>query len=782
MKNEFFLIDGEEYNALDNSISILKEGEIGVYFKNSDYPIHFISPGDYFNFESFISINKKLYTYKSSKSSIVLSYPFDKDNKSNIIKNNRDFLFSFFLNFKKYTNYFNLFIKKLEEFYITIKSFEIKIKLLLHYMQTDSHKHLTFNISEKEFKIYTKNEIILDNHFFKKKIDKNLFELHFLSKKVEEMRKYKEEDFIDLIIKKTKIENKAIKFFNVVFSEIYTILTKYKTKIEDNLNFLFNIEDGIYNIILGKTPYQKHNILIEQLEYIKSFLNSNLLIKGVYKITTNSISKIDLKKYGYSSLEAIAESIDKNFFKDLINKNFINEELKKNEFILFFLNKQKKKFKEYSQKMESDEINSINKSFFSIYKNLFLELYSNIKKINISLELFLNFGILKHYVCQDTLNFFISINIKNFFRFTHNYDHFQFFYLSEWFRAIIFGQADPSMLTTGVAYMQFINSKKGKQYVIKKKKSILNYKTIRENLKTDIENKLDSILKFEIEFDTISSLIKNLSLKNNFIFPNLNSLNYEVINKTALIKDRVRNHINEIRQIDFTLFCRELLFKYPDGSSGIFHVEILPNIIFLPIVGNKIIFSDIPSKFERSKLLIPIFFTGNIKIKLLEALAIFRWDAFKIDKGILWLDFEKGGFTGKFNNYVSVKKKGSMASIKQRKFIQDLMRKTGGNVKKIFAIYYEKWILLESSGRPILDPNLRKVFMKYIPFAKSYRETLKKNPNYQNAINIYNKETKDKLNILKRKIKINYNKEIKISKNEDTFPYPISNYFNILNG
>ncbi len=236
------------------------------------------------------------------------------------------------------------------------------------------------------------------------------------------------------------------------------------------------------------------------------------------------------------------------------------------------------------------------------------------------------------------------------------------------------------------------------------------------------------------------------------------------LSKSFLYKQQIANIIDEVRNIDFSLFYRETVFR-TKFRAELINEEVLPDIIILPIYGaNIMMWQDLEtvSKHSKGRFLSPSFFSGDLKKSWILALARFRWELCRSEKGPLWADPVEGGLTGLYFDYINFYKKNPNLSDEAKEKIEAHIRNYRSNRER-FAHDYLTWILYESKGISKLNKVLREIFYRTIPFRREIREKLMKLPNYAELYNKYK-------NITNRKIRETAIKYRKYEKDEEGLP------------
>ena len=316
--------------------------------------------------------------------------------------------------------------------------------------------------------------------------------------------------------------------------------------------------------------------------------------------------------------------------------------------------------------------------------------------------------------------------------------------LYEWLQIIYRETETPSNTILGVTYQKYLQEKQKKQ--ARKRKDT-------EDPVDDTQTKLSAI-DYEIENMVVSAMkiTSESPLSALFILTKLNEPN-KVAN-LLIKKEQVHRVIEDFRKKDYSLFYREVLYRISKNFNDIIHTEVMPYVIILPTVGNKMAFwQDISGNNKRTKarFMIPIMFTGDLKKATCKALAEYRWELCRTIKGHLWSSAVDGGITGAFYDYIMTYKKNSKLSVEAKDKIRKFILNNRNDNKHIFVSYYTMWMEHESKGIMKLDSVARDFFFRHIPFSKAIRSSLEKLPTYERLINRHNHMAKGSLNTLETK-------------------------------
>ncbi len=204
-------------------------------------------------------------------------------------------------------------------------------------------------------------------------------------------------------------------------------------------------------------------------------------------------------------------------------------------------------------------------------------------------------------------------------------------------------------------------------------------------------------------------------------------------------KNMVETIVKKIRNIDFSLFYRETVFKITEEAREIIKEEVTPYFILVPVVGSRtLLWQELSgtNKRSRSRIIIPIFFMGDLEKSLAHTLACFRWELNRSIKGAMWADPIEGGITGEYFDYVNTFKKNSKLSSDAKEKLVERFKSLRTNRDR-FAEDYLMWIFYEKDGIMKLNSVVREMFYKHVPFSKNIRDQLINMPAFSHAATRY---------------------------------------------
>jgi len=419
---------------------------------------------------------------------------------------------------------------------------------------------------------------------------------------------------------------------------------------------------------------------------------------------------------------AFKRSINQIFEFAVIDKEFQNRMLK-------LLNDFKNMRDPFDTESEGRKIRrQISKLYWDLYKQVFLR---SKKEQNMPrpVRMMLLFGFLDDELMEESqmneLSEILAVRDKA-------REH-PIYLEHEFLTKIYSGEEEPSITEMGQDYKAYLRELE-KQST--SKKGAAPEPEVDENIKKTI---------FEID-QRLTSTAAVCSGSTATAFPILNSWAVKSSLKSLFVtRSQVEKIINELREIDFSVFYRETVLKLGDDAREIIMEEVVPNFIFLPVYGTKaLLWQDLSGIDKRTKgrIVIPALFMGDLKRGIAHSFACFRWELNRSIKGGMWADPIEGGITGEYFDYVNTYKKNSKLSEEIKTKIS-IKFKSLRTYRDRFADDYLQWLFFEKDGIMKLNILVRQMFFKGIPFPREIRDKLEPMPVFsQDAYrfkNIYKK-------------------------------------------
>jgi hypothetical protein len=245
--------------------------------------------------------------------------------------------------------------------------------------------------------------------------------------------------------------------------------------------------------------------------------------------------------------------------------------------------------------------------------------------------------------------------------------------------------------------------------------------------------------------------------------------------KLLFSKNKIEHVIRELIDTDYSVFYRETVLKL-EHAREIIEEEVIPNFILLPTFGTKVMmWQELvgTNKRSRARIVIPVFFAGDIRKALAHAFAVFRWELSRTMKGGMWADPVEGGITGAYYDYIQFYKKNSKISSEAKEKITERLKGFRNNSRELFADDYIMWVTFERNGIMKMNSYVRDMFYRFVPFKSILREKLEKMPVFRESANRFK-------NIRSRTIR-NYERRYKkYTDDGGNLPEPIQNFMNYL--
>lgn len=374
----------------------------------------------------------------------------------------------------------------------------------------------------------------------------------------------------------------------------------------------------------------------------------------------------------------------------------------------------------------------ITKHFYKLYKAAFLE---SLKAARIPkpVELFLNFGFVdERLLSKAECIELCRLNVQT----SQNYICNTFTY-PEWLKLIYSGKREPSKNEFDMEYTE----------------------TLRELLKRheidDAEFKkraLDPMARLDFEITNVFRYTERLvnGTISTFVPVLCSEQLMGSVLKSAITKDRIGQLIEKYRELDFTVFYRELTFM--DAQKGIekelVMVEVGPDIILYPCFGtNASMWQEISSKKRDwpGRFLFPILAEGSIDDLVIRNFGRFHWELCRTMMGTAWNNIQFKSLTSEYSDYLQYYRKNHDLTDDKKEKVKNQIIKAKNSSREVFVQDYEMWVKFESQGGMKLNKPSRDILALYCPFKKEVRAALAQQPAFTEPIERYTRETAKKV-------------------------------------
>lgn len=363
----------------------------------------------------------------------------------------------------------------------------------------------------------------------------------------------------------------------------------------------------------------------------------------------------------------------------------------------------------------------ISNVFYQAYEKAFLKAMEERGKISPILTMFFNFGFMDAKLCglnnakilynlSDSMGMFESQGVYSVF---------------EWLKCIYFGKKETSKNEFDLDYNGQLQ-----QLRIQKEITDEEYERRKNNTLEKVCFEIRNMFRsgHRITYGRVTTFIPIL-MEDDIV---------SSIEKMALTAERIEQAINAVRQVDYSILYRQVLFSDPEHGiqQEWIQKEVLPDVILMPGVGIKgmmwqetaSVRSDTPARF-----IFPIFAAMDVDQEMLLNMGRYRWEICRKIQGVHWNDVRDRSLTSEYYDYMQFYRKNSELSADIKEKIKQALSKTRNNYREVFVKDYENWIKYESQRSLRLNKVSRKILMQYCPFSKEIRQNLLSNPVYENS-------------------------------------------------
>ena len=384
---------------------------------------------------------------------------------------------------------------------------------------------------------------------------------------------------------------------------------------------------------------------------------------------------------------------------------------------------------DYTPEMQKTR-RALTKVFYEIYEKAFLRAVQA-RSISTIMKLFFNFGVLDLQMAgEQHLDELMAISelLDNQWKeqkqwdadgenFSHVYSAYQ------WLCLIYRGEKEPSKNEFDIDYAGHLLEMRKNHEITREEENIL---------------KRDQLKKVEFE-------IHNMFMTNNRITygrittfcPVLHSKDFmRSIDQLIVSAMTINAAIDEIRELDYSCFYREVFFaspKYGIDRSEIMK-EVLPDVILMPNIGSRAMMwqetagvkKDTPARF-----IFPVMTTSELSDMMLETIGRYRWEICRKILGVRWNDIREKSLTSEFYDYIQFYRKNRDLSQQAKERVKADLVHAKNNYREVFVADYVSWMKYESQGNFRLNKVSRRIISEYVPFKAEIRKKLEENPMYK---------------------------------------------------
>ncbi|MEG1362469.1 MAG: cyclic nucleotide-binding domain-containing protein [Lachnospiraceae bacterium] len=368
--------------------------------------------------------------------------------------------------------------------------------------------------------------------------------------------------------------------------------------------------------------------------------------------------------------------------------------------------------------------NYLAQSFYGFYKVALKKAFEE-TKIPPLIQMFLNFGFMDAEMAgEEVTNSLLALTEKLFLCTQENV-----YTMYSWLESIYNGTNEPSLSEFDLDFTAYL------------KDGIRSGSFTKEEAAA---MQKDQWAKVEFEIDNMFISTNKVTFGRVTTFcPILNECDIiSSVEKMFVTEQRVNEAIDNVREVDYGLFFREVMFF--DEAHGIpreyINQEVLPNVILLPNAGSKGMMWQVTGDKRNNtaaRFMIPIFTIADLSDLMIENAGRYRWEMCRKVQGARWNDITDPSLTAEYSDYLQYYRKNSEISPEAKERIRNALVKGKNNYREVFVRDYENWIKYEAKGSVRLNKAAREILFRYCPFTVKVREALNDNPMYRDMFERY---------------------------------------------
>lgn len=382
--------------------------------------------------------------------------------------------------------------------------------------------------------------------------------------------------------------------------------------------------------------------------------------------------------------------------------------------------------------------------------NMFYEIYTAAFQVSLMddnippiLKMFFNFGFMDADLTGMDNACFLYQNAQHY---AGDPEH-GIYTIHEWLKAVYRGEKEPSINELDVDFERHIQNMKSEGNIT------------AEAAERMLHDQAQKVL-FELE-NMFPRASKITSGKPAIFCPILSEHQFIRQPEDALLyPDQIVKVVNSIRAADYTVFARKSLtvLSQKENIHDFFNVEILPDIILMPVVGMRgAMWQEIVgrNRLTPARMMLPIFQLENLEKVMVRVIGEYRWEMCKRVQGARWNDVTEPSLTSLYYDFLQFYRKNPELSPDTKEKIRSGLQKCKQNFKEYFLSDYMVYIMFESKGSPHLVKNARAILFGQCPFSAPIRQALSSNPIYQELLEAHSRSVAErckKLDNLSRKL------------------------------
>lgn len=363
--------------------------------------------------------------------------------------------------------------------------------------------------------------------------------------------------------------------------------------------------------------------------------------------------------------------------------------------------------------------------FYDVYTKAFFRSMEEKEPVTPIMQMFFNFGFMDVTVLgEDNASMLYDLTERIYqCRSAHVYT------IYEWLKAIYNGEKEPSKNEFDLDYAANLLEMRKAHKITKEQEKVLLADRDKK-VKYEIDNMFKSTNR--ATYGKVSTFCPVLC-------------EHDIINSLdnmLVTAKKVENALDAVREIDFSLFYREVMFSDPEhgiNNAGI-QKEVLPDIILMPNAGSKAMMWQETAGIKRDtpgRFIFPILTVADIGDMMIETAGRFRWEICRKIQGMRWNDIREKSLTAEYCDYIQFYRKNRELSTEAKEKVKNALVRAKNNYREVFTKDYQSWIKYEAVGSFRLNKVARDIIFRYCPFSKGIREELVANPMYHDMFARY---------------------------------------------
>ena len=369
------------------------------------------------------------------------------------------------------------------------------------------------------------------------------------------------------------------------------------------------------------------------------------------------------------------------------------------------------------------------KNYYPLYYAVFRKDYFSEEETPLAVDLFLRYG----FISETLLSEELQEELLSFDTYYSGQGDCRVYDMKEWLTEIYEGRKEPSKSEFDMDYEDYLRDQK--------KTGQITEAEMKEKM-DDQEAKL----KYEVD-NMFKSNHRLVSSQPSTFVPFLYTEGCaSSLLRTYLSKDKIAACTRRLRQIDYSVFYREIVFVAEESGIKQEQVmeEVAPDFLLMPgCGGNGVMWQELSGRRRNSKgrFLLPQFFEGELDETMIKLFGRFRWELCRTMQGSAWNNIQLKSLTSEYSDYIQFYRKNRELSEDRKEKLKMQIQKCRNNTREVFVLDYINWVRHESKGGILLNKLVREIMATYCPFPKQIRETVAQQPLFQEAMARFIRET-----------------------------------------